>query len=173
MSDFDTRPTGTVMYGAFDTFAPAERALRVLKNAGYARATFEASDADEWSSVEPAVVVVDAAAAGARRAVEILEEHGAQIRFAGDHIAPDRAAPEPVLIAETETPLVVVPTETPLVVASADLPLVVVPVERKPRVRRRVRHEAQRAVPPPVVPNDWQDVVIVTRTIDSVLSDGR
>ena len=164
MSDFDTRPKGTVMYGAFDAFAQAERALRVLKNAGYARASFELGENEEGSSAEPPVVVVDAAAAGATRAAEILEEHGAQIRFvsAPAPVASAHVEPEPERELEPEAVRITVSEPT----------LVVAPVERKPRVRRRAPSAAQRAAgPPSIAPND-KDVVIVTRTIDSVVSDG-
>ena len=150
MSDFDTRPKGTVMYGAFNAFAPAERALRVLKNAGYARAALE-GDAQERASGEPAVVVVDAAATGAARAAEILEEHGAQIRFASNGAV---APPAPDLAA--------LANERPGVLQT----------ERKPRVRKRMRPEdAWTSAPPSNVALARGNVIIVTRGIESVASD--
>ena len=157
MSDFEPRPKGTVMYGAFDAFSPAERALRVLKNAGYARAAFEADDARERANDEPAVLVVDAAAAGARRAAEILEEFGARIRF---------AAHAPVAI-QTE-PKIIIAQEPPVAETRS---------ERKPRVRKRARQLMQKPVtapnlPAPTVPFAWDNVIIVTRPIESVAADG-
>ncbi len=147
MSDFDTRPQGTVMYGAFHAFAPAERALRVLKNAGYARASFESGDAEERASDEPAVVVVDAAAAGATRAAEILEEFGAQIRFA------------PTLEV------------APIAAIAHELPVTGPLSERKPRLRKRARQPEQPNVPAAAEPLAWENVIIVTRPIETVATD--
>ena len=139
------------MYGAFDTFAPAERALRVLKNAGYARAAFEARDLGEHANDEPTVLVVDAAAAGAVRAAEILEEFGARIRF---------AAHPPVALQ-------------PTVITAQESPGTVVRSERKARARKRARLQMQQPnVPTPSEPLAWDDVVIVTRPIESVTTDG-
>ena len=188
MSDFDTRPQGTVMYGAFNAFAAAERALRVLKNAGYARAAFEQADEAEGAALgEPTIVVVDAAKTGAARAAEILEEFGAHI-----HSSPPRSQ-APV------TPLVEFPEQTAFVehvfaeqtIVSEQMPPgpersasieatpaaplhVTSSLERKPRVRKRRRMDPARpdavsiATETPV----REDVIIVTRTLENFASDG-
>lgn len=96
MSNFSPRPPGTVMHGEFHDFRQAVRALRVLKNAGYARA--ELKTGAEPQRDEPTVVVVDAAARGAARAAEILAEYGAQMHFASKPEASEQepSQPEPV-----------------------------------------------------------------------------
>jgi hypothetical protein len=176
MSDFDTRPQGTVMYGAFNAFAAAERALRVLKNAGYARAAFEhADEAEGMGHGEPTVVVVDAAKTGAARAAEILEEFGAQIYAAPPRtVAPvtPHVFAEGTIVSEQAATLVIeqpVSIDTPL---AAPLHVTSSP-ERKPRVRKRRRVEMPRpngvsiASEPPLREN----VIIVTRAIESFTSD--
>lgn len=135
MSDFEPRPKGTVMYGEFADSGDAERALRVLQNAGYARAEVVAGA--RALPTDSVVVVVDAAAAGAVRAAEILEEHGAQLRSSLRIAPPPDPKPEPTQHVEA----------VPLVARQG----------RKPRVRERVREET---VPPP------EDITIVTRSID-------
>jgi hypothetical protein len=89
MSTFSPRPPGTVMHGEFHDLRQAVRALRVLKNAGYARA--EIRTCAEPQADEPTVVVVDAAARGAARAAEILAEYGAQMHFTS---RPEASEPE-------------------------------------------------------------------------------
>jgi hypothetical protein len=142
MRDFPTRPKGTLMSGAFRSSTEAERALRVLRNAGYARA--EVLEEIEALPGAPILLRVDAAATGAFRAIEILEEHGAEVRFDSEPVAARPAEP-----AETA------PAESSTAQASA---------ERKPRIRRRNRSGTQT----PSVPLDRTDVLIVTRGIESL-----
>ncbi len=165
MSDFDTRPRGTIIYGGFRDTVGAERALRVLKNAGYMRADVSASPQEFPASA--IVVTVDAAATGAARAAEILEEYGAELRYA----AQTQGGATPVAEArlgehafESLPPgsHVVSPQPTNATVpdAPAGGPLVRISGaqqrERKPRLRKNGKPKA-------VVP---QDVVIRTRGID-------
>jgi len=141
MSDFDTRPKGTVIHGTFSDFAAAERALRVLKNAGYVRAAV-GSPAEEATNGQ-AVVTVDAAATGALRAAEILEEYGAELRYASQTEASRAALTEPVLPRRS---------------AAAEQ----LQTERKPRIRKNVRLRAQ-GLEAPLAP---QDAIIRTRGSD-------
>jgi hypothetical protein len=185
MSDFDTRPQGTVMYGAFNAFAAAERALRVLKNAGYARAAFEHASEDEGEGTAlggPAVVVVDAAKTGAARAAEILEEFGAQIHLSPpralapaaqlDELPANTAFAEQTIVPEQTATLA--PEQTSLEAAIAAPLHVTSAPERKPRVRKRRRAEMPRpnaisvASEPPVREN----VIIVTRAVENFANDG-
>jgi hypothetical protein len=146
MREFPARPKGTLMSGAFRNGTEAERALRVLKNAGYARA--EVVQDSEAVPGTPIVIVIDAAVTAAFRAAEILEEHGADVTYDSE---PPVAPPAK-------------PAETPKAKPAVALPPL---SERKPRVRKRARLEPQ--VPSvPNLPRDDADVVIVTRGIESI-----
>ena len=153
MSEFDTRPRGTVMHGAFRHFARAERALRVLKNAGYLRSHIES--AGDTSGEGAAILTVDAAATGAARAAEILLEFGAEVRYAGGGQAPTPhadvpPAAEPEIRLATAAPPMLPGAPSAAAPAAGQLP-----PDFKPRNRKEAR--AARRFPPTA------EVIIKTR----------
>ena len=160
MSSFAPRPKGTLVSGRFVDRARAERALRVLRNAGYARA--EVVDNPEALPGAPVLLVIDAAATGAARAAEILEAHGAQTTIGSQPArVPEPERPDPAQVRDVGEARDFEESVTRTASQART------PFERKPRVRKKNRDAFRSAD----MPLGYDDIIIVTRGIDSFRSE--